>query len=296
MERNTFLAWVSSRIAAQLLPTAAGILVAIPAAWSHNYLRGHVERLERIPRGERFSLLHTLPLPRRFSGLPAYPLMAAPSLLVLIAVFTIFAHPYTATGFDVRLNREGEAKPILVAVVKDQRSGAIAVYADSKRVQLDTLSDQIRAKVKTPDSVIDLQADGDVKWADLMNVMDVLTPLKAKVVLVKESRAVQDYPSASSRAKNLPSLANQHSREISAVENQNLLRLHHGQQVAQPGTRELQIASIGVPCSTNAKKSTGSRNDTTSTAWFITRYSTRLVTPSLAKSESSRGLAPSELR
>lgn len=191
MERNTVLAWVSSRIAAQLLPTAAGILVAIPAAWSQNYLRGHFERVELIPRGKRFSQSRILPLPRRFSGLPAYPLMAAPSLLILVAVFTIFAHPYTAAGFSVRLNRKRESKPILVAVVNDQTSGAIAVYADSKRFRLDTLSDAIRAKVKMPDTLIDLQADGDVKWADLMNVMDVLMPLKANVVLVKESRTVK---------------------------------------------------------------------------------------------------------
>jgi biopolymer transport protein ExbD len=109
MEVHAVIAMISSNAAAALIPTAAGLLVAVPAVWSYNHLRRRIDLLEvEVPRKvfERadghFQVAQSLPLARRFSGLPAYPLMTAPSLL-LIMVYLIFPQWNISMGLPVTL-------------------------------------------------------------------------------------------------------------------------------------------------------------------------------------------------
>ncbi len=110
METNTFLVMMAAKMAAPLVTTAAGILVAVPAICSYNYLCTRKDLFEskvsndppaqirRYRQGTR-----RLALTKRFSQLPAFALIAAPGLAVLVAVYTPYFAPREATGFRVEL-------------------------------------------------------------------------------------------------------------------------------------------------------------------------------------------------
>jgi biopolymer transport protein ExbD len=110
MEKNAALALISSRIAVALFTTAAGVLVAVPAICSYNYLCTRKDLLEsevskdppaqirRYRQGAR-----RLALAKRFSQLPAFALIAAPGLAVLVAVYTPYFAPREPTGLEVEL-------------------------------------------------------------------------------------------------------------------------------------------------------------------------------------------------
>lgn len=109
MEKHAALALISSRIAVALVTTAAGILVAVPATCSYNYLCTRRDLLEskasndpdqvgRYRQGAR-----RLALTKRFSQLPAFALVAAPGLAALVAVYTPYFAPREATGLELKL-------------------------------------------------------------------------------------------------------------------------------------------------------------------------------------------------
>jgi biopolymer transport protein ExbD len=113
MEKNTFLTMVAANMAASLATTAttaAGILVAVPATSSYNYLctckallesessSGLPAQMSRYRHGTgRF------PLTKRFSQLPTFALIAAPGLAVLVSVYMPYFAPREPTGFGVEL-------------------------------------------------------------------------------------------------------------------------------------------------------------------------------------------------
>jgi biopolymer transport protein ExbD len=110
MEKNAALALISSRIAIALVTTAAGILVTVPATCSYNYLCTRKDWLKsevsddpptqigRYRQGTR-----RLALTKRFSQLPAFALIAAPGLAVLVAVYPPHFAPREPTGLEVGL-------------------------------------------------------------------------------------------------------------------------------------------------------------------------------------------------
>ena len=110
MEKNTFLTMVAANMAAALATTAAGILVAVPATCSYNYLctckdlleseasSGLSAQISRYRQGTgRF------PPTKRFSQLPTFALMAAPGLAALVSVYMPYFAPREPTGFGVEL-------------------------------------------------------------------------------------------------------------------------------------------------------------------------------------------------
>jgi biopolymer transport protein ExbD len=110
MEKNAALALISSRMAVALVTTAAGILVAVPAICSYNYLCTRKDLLESEVSNDPPAqiCLHRqgarrLALKKRFSQLPAFALIAAPGLAALVAVYTPYFAPREATGLDLEL-------------------------------------------------------------------------------------------------------------------------------------------------------------------------------------------------
>ena len=110
MEKNAALALISSRIAVALVTTAAGIVVAVPAICSHNYLRTRMDLLvselsndppAQISRHRQG--IRRLGLAKRFSQLPAFALIAAPGLAALVAVYTPYFAPREPTGLELEL-------------------------------------------------------------------------------------------------------------------------------------------------------------------------------------------------
>jgi biopolymer transport protein ExbD len=118
-------------IAAEVVPvafitTVAGLLVAIPAAWSYNYLRTRIDLLEieisgdaPVGRSRPFRVAQKFPLAPRYSTIP-FPLMAAPILAILVGVvFMEYSSYQTPMGLSVsvvpaRCDYEGDDRLIVL--------------------------------------------------------------------------------------------------------------------------------------------------------------------------------------
>lgn len=96
-----YVALLFTRIGFAFATTLAGILVALPATILHNFTRTRIESLfsasfstKSFTGGVHYlRFAETLPLRKRFSGLPPFALLAAPTLACVAALFTPF-HPY----------------------------------------------------------------------------------------------------------------------------------------------------------------------------------------------------------
>jgi biopolymer transport protein ExbD len=82
--------------------------VAVPATCAYNYLRTRQDLLENDVSSDppaQISRYHQgtrrLALTKRFSQLPAFALIAAPCLAVLVAVYTPYFAPREATGLEL---------------------------------------------------------------------------------------------------------------------------------------------------------------------------------------------------
>jgi biopolymer transport protein ExbB/TolQ/biopolymer transport protein ExbD len=144
-ETHSVMLMLITGTATSLVSTVMGLLVAIPASWSYNYLRervgmldsemskhalnivrqlnAHFEPFSQVehmvfgPRwhkpwklGPNFQFAQNQPLGKRFSDMPAYGLLAAPGLTFVMAAFTIFPSFYPPTGLSLRLLKSGEVQ------------------------------------------------------------------------------------------------------------------------------------------------------------------------------------------
>jgi biopolymer transport protein ExbD len=112
ISRSIAMAVISARLAMSLIPTAAGILVAVPASVSYNCLRARLDALQisdrrtnpcggyNATRNDRFA--QQLPLRGQFSNFPMFSLLAALTLAVLICVFMTVSDK-RAQGLEVDL-------------------------------------------------------------------------------------------------------------------------------------------------------------------------------------------------
>lgn len=98
----------SGTVTVAFITTITGQLVAIPAVWSHNYLRTRIDLLESeissdvpVRRSRHFRFTQKFPLAAPFSRIP-FPLIAAPSLAILVGVvFMEYSSYETPTGLYV---------------------------------------------------------------------------------------------------------------------------------------------------------------------------------------------------
>lgn len=108
MEKHAVLVMLTTYAVASLITTAAGLLVAVPATWSHNYLRLCIDLLEsEIPRISQLKspyspVAQKLPLTARFSKLP-FAVIAAPGLAIIVLVWMSFFSPREPRGFGIEL-------------------------------------------------------------------------------------------------------------------------------------------------------------------------------------------------
>jgi biopolymer transport protein ExbD len=109
MAHHAAMAMIATRIALALIPTAAGIPVAALATGFYNYLRTRIDLLEGEvfdegqQRSRHFRQARRFPPTKRFSGLPAFGLVAAPVLAIAITGYMTFASFHPSTGFYVEL-------------------------------------------------------------------------------------------------------------------------------------------------------------------------------------------------
>jgi len=253
MERHAALAMMTTYIAAALITTATGLLVAVPAVWSYNYSRVRIDRLEsemsnaaleaithlnahpqRRSRREHFvagskaiisepddvacswkvqyqgerivrhsQLAHKLPLTKQFSELPAFALIAAPGLAIVVAAFMTFSSFQSSMGLNVRLLKPGEpvtkgdfsAEPILVGLVETSTDGQTAVYVNSKKTPWGKLDNTVRNELRTrPQLIAYVEAGNNVPWNDVANVIDAVRKLPGDVVLLTIAPNIKSSP------------------------------------------------------------------------------------------------------
>jgi len=106
MDENTLQAMMAARMSATLITTALGILVAAPATCAYNYLCTRKNLLESEVSNDPLSHQRRYrqgTSPKRFSQLPAFALIGASGLAVLVAVYTPYFAERRATGLKLRL-------------------------------------------------------------------------------------------------------------------------------------------------------------------------------------------------
>jgi biopolymer transport protein ExbD len=110
MEKHAFLVMTMTKIATALVTTAAGILVAVPATCSYNYLRRRIDSLETKAlseeveqKGRQFRVDRRLALTKRFSQLPSFAVIATSSLAILVVGYMPFASFPAPKGFGIEL-------------------------------------------------------------------------------------------------------------------------------------------------------------------------------------------------
>jgi hypothetical protein len=194
--RGSLLALFSMEMAGALAATAAGLLVATPAAVSYNALRTLIETFESRcssavfdAASRSYGFAQHLPLQRRFSGLPPFALIGAPVLGMLVPFFALFQRFQIPMGLSVR--------PLKIAV-SDHNSGAIiitvtgasvrspsAVYVNSKETPWDELGHTLRSQLEVrPRWIVYVEGGEDVGWADVTKAIDVARGLHAEVMLL----------------------------------------------------------------------------------------------------------------
>lgn len=183
-------------ISVAFVATAAGLIVAIPAAISYNIVRTRLEKfensgsstlLEAIPRSYRFA--QTLPLRSRFSGLPAFGLIGAPVLGLLIPVFALMLAPAIPVGLPVHIlnlsPHDYDPPPIIVSVIATNGRVGSILYVNSEETSWDELRNTLRSQLKVrPHWVVYVEGKDYASWRDVMNVIDVARGLHAEVVLL----------------------------------------------------------------------------------------------------------------
>ena len=107
MEKHTLLLVTVTKVATALVPSVVAILVAVTATFSYNYLGTRIDLLHTEVGAEQgtpyFRVFRRFALLRRFSQLPAFGLLAAPALTLLVAAYLPFAFRPTPTGFRIEL-------------------------------------------------------------------------------------------------------------------------------------------------------------------------------------------------
>jgi biopolymer transport protein ExbD len=189
MEKHAALAMISSRVAAALVTTAAGILVAVPATCFYNYLRTRIDLLEseapndpppQIRRYRRRA--RRLALSKRFSQLPAFSLIAAPGLAVLVAVYTPHFAPRESTGFGIELAptcRENDAND-QTTVLHITAAGKVLLNAEDEEWNglAGRLSEIYRVR---EERTLHLMADDGVAFQTVADALDIVENIPAAV-------------------------------------------------------------------------------------------------------------------
>lgn len=193
--RQGFMVMTTSILAAALIATAAGILVAVPATCLYYYLRERLEKLElAIPssglRARCSNLSAGWAEEQRFSALPPFALLAAPCVATFIIVSMMFTSFHRQEGLSVYLMKPGPytehlvVEPIIIGVQGAGKNGP-TVYVNSQKTPWDKLEKELLRDARLrPHSPVYVRAQNDASWQDLVNVIDVLEGLHAHVVLL----------------------------------------------------------------------------------------------------------------
>ena len=192
MQAAAAMALAVTYIAASLLATASGVFVALSAAAAYNYLLWLRDKLElRSSSGPLIS--SRFPRTRQFSTLPAFALVAAPALGIVVAAFMTFSSYQRPRGLPVRLLREPKvdgshdplAQPIFIALSRINAGLEPNVHVNSKETTWADLDSSLRNRLQfRPQTTVYVEADNDVSWTYITTVIDIARAHSDDVVLL----------------------------------------------------------------------------------------------------------------
>src|SRR5260370_5140520 len=222
MEKHAATVMIASEIAAALVPTTVGLLVAVVATWSYNYLWSRVEMLKSemsekalemvsqlIARLEprcqighlvvgpkwydhqngTFQFAQGLPLGKQVSTMPPYGLLTAPCVAIFLAVLMAFLSFHTPVGLSVRLLKSSEletnaSKPVVVAVEAMGANEQCALYVNSTKTPGERLAAAVNSQLGADSSVAYIEAEDEVTLQTVSNAIAVVRGIPVDVVLV----------------------------------------------------------------------------------------------------------------
>ena len=170
---------VAPRVPLGFVTTAVGVMVAIAATCVNNCLARRIESLRRecsadkAPTGDYSRVAPQFPLRKRFSGLPAYALIAAPVFACLVAAYSPYVDPQLARGFAVDLAplQRDVGERLLVLHVTDTGRIFLNMEQEEWRTLPGRLAEIYRLRA---DRTIYLMADDGVPYQKVMDAMDVV--------------------------------------------------------------------------------------------------------------------------
>ncbi|HVM91541.1 MAG TPA: MotA/TolQ/ExbB proton channel family protein [Terriglobales bacterium] len=189
MERHAAEVMLVSKAAAALLTTAAGILVAAPAVCFYNYFLMRIDLIERVASDE--PAMHrdrhrqgaeNFPLRKRFSGIPTFAMLAAPSLAILAMACTPFLRTKHGTGFGVELVPTGckAVQNDQVTVLHITNAGKFLIN-DEEKDRENLASGLSKLYGVREQRTLDLLADKEVSFQTVVDVMDILAGVKSTI-------------------------------------------------------------------------------------------------------------------
>ncbi len=198
VSKLTSSAAIALEVATALVAAAAGLIVAIPAAISYNILRTRLEKFESnqsstlLDAARRsYGFAQTLPLRGRFSGFPAFALIGAPVLGLLVPMGALMLRSLfsDSVGLQVHLLKisagDHDLPPIVVSVVATNRGGRPLVYVNSKETSWDELGSTLRSQLEVrPRWIVYFKGGDSVEWAYVADAIDVARGLHAEVALL----------------------------------------------------------------------------------------------------------------
>lgn len=162
VSRSSLVEFLIMRLAATQISATLGILVAIPSILFHNILRALIERrAATLPRSNStetdlrsFRFAQTLPLRKRFLGLPAFALVAVPIVACALMVYMGFRAYPMPTGLRVHMlpigtlrTPNGSTDRVAISILS-RRDGLPIVRVNSEEIPLDNLDEAVRARLR----------------------------------------------------------------------------------------------------------------------------------------------------
>jgi biopolymer transport protein ExbD len=171
MEIHAAQAIMAAILAAALVTTAAGILVAVSATCFYNYLGTRIELLEGEILNQ--SIGCRLPLRKRFSEFP-FALIAAPTLAMGIAALISFASFHEPKGLVIgvasaRCEYDGNDRPIVLRITEGRR-----LFLNSEQQNWSTLTRRLGEVYSLRvHHILYLSADDGVPFQTVADAIDI---------------------------------------------------------------------------------------------------------------------------
>jgi MotA/TolQ/ExbB proton channel family len=180
-EKYAYVAWLTSKMAAALVPCATGIIVAITATCGYEYGRTRLDFLvNRLPRRNRLPTKH-------FTELPSFALITAWFFAILIRVYALPFIPFhTWKGLDVGIASVPCDTSHRLIVLRISSKGGIFLNYDEVKDWMTLQSRLSEIYGMRAHRVLYLSADEGVPFQTVVDAIDAVrsTPEDITVQLV----------------------------------------------------------------------------------------------------------------